>query len=241
MSITLMTLAWKMDMATHAKMVLLALCDNANDQGECYPSVSMLAEKCSMAERSVQKHISDMESAGIVARGYRNGRSTLYQINPRKLCTPAPNAPLHQMHPTPATGAPTPPQLVHPTPATGAPITIIEPSIEPSSKHKRRAKPASDDFCVESALLAEGVLPQTAKDWLAFRKTKRAAVSKTVVETFVREAAKAGMTLEAVLSLCPMRGWTGFEADWVLRSPRGGGETRFDATSHVNRNRPGQQ
>ena len=93
MSITLMTLAWKMGMPTHAKMVLLALCDNANDQGECYPSVPMLAEKCSMAERSVQKHIADMEAEGILVRAYRTGRSTLYQINPRKLCTPAAGAP----------------------------------------------------------------------------------------------------------------------------------------------------
>ena len=110
MSIALMTLAWKMDISTAPKMVLLALCDNANDQGECYPSVAMLAEKCSMAERSVQKHISDMEAAGILARGYRTGRSTVYQINPRKLCTPANCAP-HPRNwctPTPAACAPYP-------------------------------------------------------------------------------------------------------------------------------------
>ena len=53
MSIALMTLAWKADYHSGKKMVLLALCDNANDQGECFPSVPMLAQKCSMSERSV--------------------------------------------------------------------------------------------------------------------------------------------------------------------------------------------
>lgn len=117
-------------------MVLLALCDNANDQGECYPSVPMLAIKCSLSERSVQQHIHDLETAGSVSREMRTGRSTLYRIHsskftpadsaPRKICTP------QNLHPTPADSAPPPPQPLHPTPATAAPITIIEPSIESS-------------------------------------------------------------------------------------------------------------
>lgn len=30
-----------------------------------------------------------------------------------------------------------------------------------------------------------------------------------------REAAKAGITLEAALTMCCERGWSGFKADWV--------------------------
>jgi DNA-binding transcriptional regulator YhcF (GntR family) len=88
-SIALMTLVWKAALPSGRKMVLLALCDNANDQGECYPSVPMLAEKCSMGERTVQQHITDLETDGIVRRAMRGGRSTVYHINPRKICTPA--------------------------------------------------------------------------------------------------------------------------------------------------------
>ena len=93
------------------------------------------------------------------------------------------------------------------------------------------------------ALLDQGVADQTALDWLALRKAKRATVTLTVVETFCREASKAGMALEAVLSLCCSRGWTGFEADWVLRAaaPAQSAAQRFDPTAHVNRNRPRPQ
>lgn len=71
------------------------------------------------------------------------------------------------------------------------------------------------------------------------RKAKRAAVSQTVLDTFRREAAKAGMSLDSVLSLCCSRGWTGFEAGWVLRdaAPAAAHTGRFDPTAHVNRNR----
>jgi hypothetical protein len=212
-----MTQVWKMEIATAPKMVLLALCDNANDQGECYPSVAMLAEKCSMAERSVQKHISDMEREGIIARGYRTGRSTVYQINPRKLCTPANCAPPQTVHPTPATGAPPPPQTVHPTPATGAPITIIEPSVEPSRKQKKAAAPV---FRAESALRDAGVEQQTIDDWLTIRKAQRAPLTATALEQLKREAAKAGMSLDAVVTLCCVRNWRGFQAAWVVADVR---------------------
>ncbi|MYM31502.1 hypothetical protein GTP58_24515 [Duganella sp. CY15W] len=236
MSIALMTLAWKMDLPTHPKMVLLALCDNANDQGECYPSVAMLTEKCSMSERSVQKHIADMEKTGVITRAYRAGRSTVYQINPRKLCTPAADAPPQNAHPTPATGAPTPPQLVHPTPATGAPITIIEPSIEPSSKHHKRRQAGADAFDAKSALLAEGVSVQAADDWLMVRKAHRAPLTSTALAQMKREADKAGMSMDSVVTLCCSRNWRGFQADWVVDGNRmAGGQAKQSGKFAVGR------
>jgi hypothetical protein len=131
MSIKLMTKAWETSLRSGPKMVLLALCDNANDEGECYPGIPTIARKCSMSERAVQGHITDMETAGILQRNLRSGRSTLYRIFVAKFPTPAESAPLQGLHPTPADFAPPPPQPVHPTPAGSAPITITEPPIEP--------------------------------------------------------------------------------------------------------------
>lgn len=144
MSIALMTEAWKADMPSGRKLVLLSLCDNANDQGECYPSVSMVAQRCSMGERTVQGHINDLESAGIVTRQERKGRSTVYKIDPRKFCTPADSAPPQKLRPTPADSAPPPPQILRPTPADSAPITVNEPSIETSREPSKKKAPAFD-------------------------------------------------------------------------------------------------
>ena len=216
MSISLMTLAWKCDLPSGPKMVLLALCDNANDQGECFPSVSMLAKKCSMAERSVFNHITYLEKIGAIQRHSRSGRSTIYQINPCKFCTPANSAPLQPLHPTPATVAPPPLQPLHPTPATVAPITINEPSIEPSGKHQRRAKAAPTGFDPLAELLKAGVDGQTAKDWLQHRKKKRADVTATVLNEHSKQAALAGLSLEDALKISCSRGWQGFEAKFVV-------------------------
>ena len=80
MSISFMTLAWKTEMPSGRKLVLLALCDNANQQGECYPSIEVIAHKCSMGQRTVQQHISDLEAAGMLVPHLREfeGLSTTF-------------------------------------------------------------------------------------------------------------------------------------------------------------------
>lgn len=173
MSIALMTLAWKSSLPAGQKMVLLALCDNANDQGECYPSVTMLAAKCSMGARTVQQHIADMEANQIVTREMRTGRSTVYHINPRKFCTPADFAPPQNLHPTPAESAPLPPQISHPTPADFAPITIKEPSIEPSGTRQQKVCKAGSLNVSIPEWLDAGVW----QSWVDYRKAIKAPLS----------------------------------------------------------------
>ena len=87
-SLALMTLAWKSEMPSGRKFVLVSLCDNANDQGECFPSISTIAERCSMGERTVQGHVHDLIKAGILLVQERAGRSNVYTIDPRRFCAP---------------------------------------------------------------------------------------------------------------------------------------------------------
>ena len=211
MSISLMTEAWKSDMPSGRKFVLLSLCDNANDQGECFPSISMIAQRCSMGVRTVQSHIHDLEKMGILSRIERAGRSTIYRIDPRRFCTPTPadsaprkNCTPQISHPTPADSAPPPPQISHPTPADFAPITIKEPSIEPKGNPK------------SSVLACPSDVPrQVWDDFLSIRKAKKSPLTSTALEGIRAEAVKAGMTLEGALSMCCMRGWVGFKSSWL--------------------------
>jgi len=201
-----MTLAWKSDLPSGCKLVLLALCDNANDQGECYPSISMLTKKCSMSERSVFNHIADLESIGAVKRNVRPGRSTVYHLDPCKFCTPAKSAPLQPLHPTPAKSAPPPLQPLHPTPATVAPITIIEPSIEPSGNHHKRVKAAQP-----SSSLPDWMPVDAWNGYLEMRKKKRKEPTARAVELLIIELEKlkaAGQDIAAVLDKSTVNGWT---------------------------------
>ena len=136
MSISFMALAWKAAIPSGRKLVLLSLCDHANDQGECYPSVETIARKCGMGQRTVQQHISELESAGVLERRFRRGRSTLYRLEPRNFCsTPESVAPQDSALQCSASCT-APPQLLHTTPANPAPISIIEPSMKSSPNHQ---------------------------------------------------------------------------------------------------------
>jgi hypothetical protein len=218
-----MSAAFRAQMKPTQKLVFLALCDCANDQGECYPSVPTLVEKSSASERTVQDAIGQLERDGYLRREFRTGRSTVYWIaDPRKWRTPAAVAPPQDLHPTPANAAPPPPQTAHPTPANAAPITINEPSIEPNTKKAPRER-------VAPFACPGDVDCQVWADWLQLRKAKRAPVSATVVAGARAEAAKADMTLTAFLAKWCERGSQGLEAAWLKPHERAGpaAETSF--------------
>lgn len=61
----------------------------------------------------------------------------------------------------------------------------------------------------------DGVSDAVWQDFVTLRKSKKAAITTTAMNGFAREAAKAGMTLEAALRTCCERGWTGFKAEWM--------------------------
>lgn len=236
-----MTQAWKSTFPSGLKFVLLALCDNANDQGECYPSIPTLAAKCSMSERSVQRHIMDMEEAGILKREMRTGRSTIYHIDPRKFDTPDKLTPPTQCHPTPDTMSPPPPTQCHHGGDMVSPITIIEPPIEPSSNRQKRTRQKSAEGLGVEDLVSLGVEQQVARDWLAIRSKKRLPLTVTALEETVAQVRRAGMEMPSAIRLCCARGWAGFNADWVERRSTDRqpalGQEKFDPVAYVNRNR----
>jgi Helix-turn-helix domain len=155
MSVLLMAQVWKSPLPAGQKIVLLALADNCNDQGICYPSISTIAEKCSISERSVFNHIDSFKRLNIITCESRTGRSTIYTLHPCNFCTPATVAPL---------------QPLHPTPATVAPLTINEPSIEPPIEPsvKVRAKPAPK----QSFKIIEVPAWLDSSDWILWQKSK---------------------------------------------------------------------
>jgi hypothetical protein len=76
--------------------------------------------------------------------------------------------------------------------------------------------PATTD--ARQVLLAEGVDEQTAADWIAHRRTKRATTTATVIEDRKRACAQAGVSLAAGLALEVSRGWQGLKAEWIANA-----------------------
>lgn len=63
-----MQLVWDKQLPQSRKFLLLALADQANDAGECWPSVRTLAARCSMGRRTVFDSLADLESEGWLSR-----------------------------------------------------------------------------------------------------------------------------------------------------------------------------
>lgn len=61
----------------------------------------------------------------------------------------------------------------------------------------------------------ESVSKSVWDDFLALRKAKKSPLSATALHGIEREAGKAGLSLEDVLSMCCSRGWQSFKADWM--------------------------
>lgn len=53
-------------------------------------------------------------------------------------------------------------------------------------------------------------------DFLKVRKAKRAGeLTETAFKAIEREAKKAGVTVERAIEICCLRGWVGFNAEWI--------------------------
>ena len=54
-------------------LVMLALADFANDQGESFPSIPVLAQKARLTERQTRRVLNKLETAGEIRRVKSNG------------------------------------------------------------------------------------------------------------------------------------------------------------------------
>lgn len=154
MSIRIMSLVWDISLGDSDKIVLLALADNANDEGACWPSIATLARKCSKDERTVQRVIARLIEAKHISRVERSGTSNMWRVHPRHNATPVTVPPRHR--------ATLPPVTVPPKPS----VTVIPKKAKASLG--KRDNPKAAVFP-----MIEGCDPQVWADFLTNRKRKR--------------------------------------------------------------------
>jgi predicted transcriptional regulator len=93
MSVKLMALAFELPIQPSEKLVMLALCDHANDEGgSCHPTIDKIASKASVSDRTVRRILAKLVEIGLISLvksgGGRNGNygiSNHYQIDIEKL------------------------------------------------------------------------------------------------------------------------------------------------------------
>lgn len=140
----------------------------------------------------------------------------------------APETPRAAPAATPATMPETPPKTPATEPAThlqreqavsgDALATAISTNTNTNTntnKGEEGRAPRKRDAPTMAPQRPDGVDPQVWSDWLTLRKKKNAPVTETVLSEAEKEAAKAGLALDAFLRVWCVRGSQGLCADWL--------------------------
>lgn len=193
------------------KLVLIKLADNANDDGICFPSYQYIADVCEISKASARTHIDALIKMGFVSKKARKNKdgssSNLYLLH------------LEKGMPADSTGMP-----ADSTGGMPADSTITCHSSEPVNEPKKTSQKNT-----ALSLLAEfGITGQLADDFAEHRKSKKAAITRTALEGFQREADKAGIPLAEAIEIAICQNWQGFRADWCKNLSGGKGKKRDD-------------
>ena len=215
------------------KFVLVVMANRCNDEWLCWPSISSIVEDTSQNRKTVQENLGRLKTSGLIcANGMKKGATgsvVVYALSRPEngLTKQAQKRTEEAVEAGPKTGhleTEAGPKTDISRPENGheaGPKTGYGTTSEPSRTGKpktitQRSKPEGFDF--NGRLLAEGV-PQTAvRDWATIRKVKRLPATQTAFDGLVREAEKAGVTLQAAVTECCERGWGGFKAEWLENS-----------------------
>lgn len=91
-----------------------------------------------------------------------------------------------------------------------------------------RGSEEGEDTRVRAPACPDGVSAGVWRDFQAVRKAKRSPITEIAMQGIIREAGKAGITLEQALTVCIERGWQGFRADWYVEQQKDQGSPYAD-------------
>lgn len=211
--------AWQQKVSATQKLVLLSLADRADENHHCYPSTKRLVDDTGLYRETIFDAIKSLEELKLlsVTRALGKGNKfTLIGINDR-----------HETSSDLPTGSKKPTSSKKPTPTSSdLPTTqsVNADTYQSVNADTESTIESTNNLSIESTNKKSskkiefftGINPQVVSDYLAVRKAKKAPpVSKTVFDGLVREADKAGYTLEQALITCCERNWVGFNSAWV--------------------------
>jgi hypothetical protein len=91
-------------------------------------------------------------------------------------------------------------------------------------------------FDFAKSLFELGVEEKNALAWIQVRKSSKAPNTEIVLQALIREAGKAGLSVNDAVRISAERSWRGFNADWVMTSSIGkkkSAHTNFSAIDYT--------
>ena len=170
-SIRVMAWAWSTRLPPMPKLVLMALADDADDNGFCFPSQRRLAWKCTISERTARRMVSLLASKSYVTIEPRFSKDRSRTSNAYRLAVGNPPDKLSGGPRTRVTGGPG--HGCPGAPDTGVRITTTYPSFNPkpqpqvetpSRPERRPDHEGSRSRCRGDLWFPEGLTPAQRRD-----------------------------------------------------------------------------
>lgn len=184
-----MSAAWTAAVISHtAKIVLLALADNANDSGVCWPSIPKIADRCSLDARTVFRAIATLEGGGHLTTQSRPGKATIYRVHPKQTpdrvsgVPPTQSNPRQAVTPTPVTESGVPLTACHPTPDSVSGVETLPPSFSPSRALPLNLPPSPQKLSLRSSRARTRTVPKDFEVTEAMRAWAKAKTPNVDVE-----------------------------------------------------------
>lgn len=187
------------------KLILLKLADQANDDGECWPSYQRIADACECSRSTVKTHVRELEKAGLLRREFRRteglNRSNIFRLTIKKDGASADRG-----------RAGTDPVRAGAALGGGAGAAPGGAEADPRTSH---ITSHSSESVKESGAGAKispppNVSHQSWKDYLDHRKAKRAPVTQRAAELIGKKLASLSPSeADRCLELSIENGWTG--------------------------------
>lgn len=117
--------------------------------------------------------------------------------------------------------------------ASGMPVATHSKANQEPITNNQKPKPHKK---APAVLCPAGLDTKVWEDWLAIRKAKNLPLTETAWQQLEIERQKAGLTVEAMIRECCLRGWGAFKASWWEKEGkegRGSFETQGDRNAKV--------
>ena len=209
MSIDATRWAWSVSgIRASDKLVLLALCDRANDsdaQLTSWPSIRTLALDCCLNKETVIAATKRLESQGLIARRKRFSASVVYVLNcpDRRWQSSIPE--------NQNSGNPT-----HSIPEIGYAEFRVS-GIQSKKESKREPKKSLTAVMVTDF---PDLSTAVASEFLKYRQRQKCELTPTAWKRMASEIRRSGWSAEDALAETMLRSWRGFKCDWVLQESR---------------------
>lgn len=244
MSIKMMNLAWKLPLNSTETLVALALADAANDEGFCFPGYESLIEKTKLARSTLSKTLIILEGAGLFEKKAHSTIGEGRKVNTYQLrfneswfevVKQPPKSPRFELIESLRCELIDKINKLRKEQKRAISSSLEHRKVQPSgtistrvghessyNHHKEsslniKGKNGKTDTC-KKTLSEFGITGQLADDFITHRKTKKAAITTTVLNGFQREADKAGISLTEALIISIERNWQSFKAEWFINS-----------------------